>query len=185
MTIPPPAGAPDATCTITVLGFPIDVWRQYREHNDELMREFTLIAASEQRGHSDSPTDAPHEVPRRLLDLVASIKSAFGDFSGAQTRAIEEAAARGDASIDLTYQVSPSIGGPARALKALLEEADDYCRAGRHLLTLASPPETFLLRRWYFEEFGRQAEGSSPVSWPDFLTSNPLPSQSNPAACHS
>ncbi|MGN6598633.1 MAG: hypothetical protein ACTHMW_05040 [Actinomycetes bacterium] len=175
MTTPAPS---DETCTITVLGFPIDVWRQYREHTDELLREFTLIAAAEQLDPAEAAADPSHGVPRRLLDLLGEISTAFGDFSTSQTRAIEDAAARGEQTIDLTYRVSRSIAGPSRDLARLLDEADDYCRAGQHLLTLASPPAVTLLRRWYFEEFAGQAEGADPVSWPAFLAAHPAPQAS-------
>ena len=53
-----------------------------------------------------------------------------------------------------------------RALGDLLDEADAYCAGGQHLLMLATPDDLLAYRRWYLGEFTRQAEGASPVPWP-------------------
>ena len=48
----------------------------------------------------------------------------------------------------------------------MLEEADDYCRRGDHLLTLATPEEERRFRRWFIGEFVDQIEGKPPTPWP-------------------
>jgi hypothetical protein len=53
----------------------------------------------------------------------------------------------------------------------LLDEADEFCRAGDRLLTLAAEPELVAFRHWYLGEFWKQVEGAEPVSWPDFQAS--------------
>ena len=50
-------------------------------------------------------------------------------------------------------------------LGAIFDEADDYCRAGEHLLSLATPPEALAFRKWFINEFVAQIGGSAPVPW--------------------
>ena len=49
----------------------------------------------------------------------------------------------------------------------MLDEADEYCRRGDHLLTLATPPEELRFRRWFISEFVDQVNGAPPTPWPD------------------
>ncbi|MDP8936487.1 MAG: hypothetical protein M3O23_01920, partial [Actinomycetota bacterium] len=45
----------------------------------------------------------------------------------------------------------PAEVGPAAAeFNRLLDEADEFCRAG-DLLTLATPPDTAAFRRWFLD----------------------------------
>ena len=53
----------------------------------------------------------------------------------------------------------------AAEFDALLDEADDYCRAGETLLTLATPAPALAFRRWFLGEFVRQAAGEPPRPW--------------------
>ena len=48
----------------------------------------------------------------------------------------------------------------------MLDEADRYCRQGRHLLTLATPDDLLAYRRWYLREIAEQLAGAAPVPWP-------------------
>ena len=45
----------------------------------------------------------------------------------------------------------------------MIDEADDYCRQGEHLLTLASPPDCIAYREWYLGQvvgqLGRRPAG--------------------------
>jgi hypothetical protein len=50
----------------------------------------------------------------------------------------------------------------------MLDEADEYCRRGEHLLTLETPPELVRFRRWYLQEFVNQIAGAAPEPWPDY-----------------
>ncbi len=142
---------------VRIVGLPLDVYRRVSEHTDELLREFTLI-----RGE-----DGEH-VPARLLALIDELNARFAGFTEGQRTAMQEALARGDAEIDLLYQVPPEASEAAVRLAALLDEADDFCRAG-DLLTLASPPEGVAFRRWFLEEFVLQVRGEPPRSWATFL----------------
>jgi hypothetical protein len=47
----------------------------------------------------------------------------------------------------------------------MLDDADEYCREGRHLLTLATPPDLLAYRRWYLQQFVDQARGRPATPW--------------------
>jgi len=104
-------------------------------------------------------------VPGRLLSLVEELTATYGGFSVRQEGELFAAADAGVDAIDLTYEVPAAVGPAARHLEDILTEADDYCQQGRHLLTLASPPEVVAFRRWFLDQFTRQAAGEPPTPW--------------------
>ncbi|MDQ4068564.1 MAG: hypothetical protein M3203_03670 [Actinomycetota bacterium] len=144
---------------VRLQGLPLDVYRRASEHTDELLREFMLIGG-----------DNSEQVPARLVALMEELSSRFAGFTEGQRTAMQEALARGDTEIDLLYEVPPEAADAAVRLGALLDEADDFCRAG-DLLTLATPPEGVAFRRWFLEEFVLQIRGHAPRSWARFLES--------------
>jgi hypothetical protein len=138
---------------VHILGLPLAVYQRASEHSDELLREFALIRE-----------DNSEHVPARLLALIDELHARFGAFTEAQTIAIQDALARGDTEIDIVYNVPPETTDAVLRLGALLDEADDFCRAG-DLLTLATLPESLAFRRWYLDEFVFQLEGRPPRPW--------------------
>ena len=50
-------------------------------------------------------------------------------------------------------------------LRDSLDAADDFCREGEHLLTLASPDDVVAYRRWFLDEFVHQVAGDPPRPW--------------------
>jgi hypothetical protein len=144
---------------IRVLRLPLDVWKRAQEHVDGLLREFMLIAQDD---------DARAATPGRLLDLIEHLNAGYGEFSDEQRRRMEAAAERGEAEIDLTYHLPPAVAGAARQLGDMLDEADDYCSRGDHLLTLATPAEALRFRKWFITEFVDQVDGRPPTPWPDY-----------------
>lgn len=145
---------------IRILELPMDIFKEASEHNDELMREFALI---EERDPSET-----RQVPRRLLALMAELRDRFSAFTGEQERELEDALDRGEKSVDVVYRVPAAVKTGVIELGALLDEADDFCRQGEQLLTLATPPRALAFRRWLFEEFVRQADGEPPRPWPEY-----------------
>ncbi len=145
-----------ALVPVHILGMPLDVYRRVSEHTDELLREFALIREDE----SD-------HVPARLLALIDELNLRFAAFTQRQADDMQAAMARGDAQIDLLYEVPPEASVGVARLNALLDEADEFCRAG-DLLTLAAPPEALAFRRWFLEEFAFQIDGRPPRSWSTF-----------------
>ena len=139
--------------TVSFLAMPLEVMQRSSEHTDELLREFALI-----RGEGSD------HVPARLLALIEELRGRFGSFSEGPRQAMQAALDRGDETIDLHYQVPPTVAAAARQLAELLDEADEFCRSG-DLLTLATQPEGLAFRRWYLEEFQRQIDGLAPRPW--------------------
>ena len=147
---------------VSLLDLPVAIWTASQEHANELIREFALIAASQNE-------DDHHKVPRRLTQLVEALNKEFGMTSGDQEAELAAAAAAGIESIpELRFRVPPHVNEAAVALDAMLDEADAYCKAGRHLLTLATPPEQVRFRKWYLGEFVRQVDGQAPRPWPAY-----------------
>lgn len=141
---------------VHLLGLDLAVYGRGAEHMDELLREFTYL----------SPETESGSVPRRLLELVAELRRAYTPVTARTDAELEAARARGDQTVDLTFHVPPEARALSIHLGQLLDEADDYCRAG-DLLTLETPADALALRRWYLGQFVAQIDGAPPTSWPD------------------
>lgn len=141
---------------------PVALWMRAREHTDELFREFALIALA-----VSEPDQAEH-VPARLTALAAELNRRYAPLTVEQEAQLTEAAQAGQEYVDdLVFRVPADAGAAAAHLDELLDLADDYCRAGRHLLTLAAAEEVTRFRRWYLGQFAGQLRGAAPVPWPD------------------
>jgi hypothetical protein len=151
--------------TVRLLQLPVQVWAASQEHHDELLREFALMTVGQ-----SSPEGQPPAVPVRLLQLVERLTASFGGTGDEQREQLFAAAARGEQVVDELEFVLPAAVGPAAAqLEQLLDEADEYCSAGQHLLTLATPRELRLFRTWYLRQVQDQVAGTPPVPWPDYV----------------
>ena len=147
---------------VHLLGLPVPLAARSQQHFEELMREFTLIAAGHQQGNSE------HEVPARLMKLVQTLVQQFGAVSGDAEERLADAIDRGEQVIVDHVLEMPTIAGPAtQALGDLIDEADEYCRRGRHLLTLETPAECVAYRRWYLGQVITQVQGAAPIAWAD------------------
>ena len=150
----------DDLVTVRILGLPPLLARQSRAWFDELSREFLHLAHSDEAVRKD--------VPGRLLALSDELRARFSTFTDSNTELAEEAAERGEDAIDLVFHV-PAVAGPAAAeLASLLDEAERYCAAGEHLLTLAAPPEVLAYRQWYVGQFVEQINGAPPVPFAEW-----------------
>ena len=149
--------------TVRLLGLPLPVQARAQEHSDELIRELTLVGEQmrQQGNHGD--------LPARLVTLVEQLTAEYSGFTGDQEQALADAASAGRPTVDLTYRIPPSTSAAARALEDILDEADEYCRAGKHLLTLPTPPDLVTYRHWFLDQFVDQISGAEPVSWAEYL----------------
>ncbi len=146
--------------TVRLLRFPLRLWLRADEHYAELMREFALLAIA-------APQDRPApNVPARLLALVDQLTLQYAAANAATDVARDEALARGELSVELIYRSPVEVKAAAEALHGMLAEADEYCRAGQDLLTLAAPSDVWAFVDWYLGEFGSQIDGRAPVAWP-------------------
>lgn len=144
--------------TVVLRGYPVRLGNQVVEHIDEWMREFKLIALSREAG------TARHEVPDRLLEMVDQLTRSYASELDEPTRRREEAAARGESTVDLEYPVRPETEQVIVGWQQMLLEVDEYCRR-EDLLTLQRTPEQVALQEWVTEEFLRQLEGRPPRPW--------------------
>jgi hypothetical protein len=149
---------------VRLLGLPVALHARASEHGEELQREFVLIAEGLQH------PDARAELPHRLLALIENLQGRYSGFTIEQEDLLDAAVRTGRASIDLTFQVPRDAAEAATTLGRMLDEADAYCREGKHLLTLATPPDLVAYRRWYLGEFVSQIAGHAPKPWHEAAT---------------
>ncbi len=153
----------DELMTFHIKGLPLAVQARAQEHADELTRELTLIGAQLRRQGNT------RDLPVRLVALIEALTARFSMLTVEQEDQIAGALAEHRDTIDLTYQLPASAAGAAEALGHILDEADDYCREGQLLLTLATPDDLVTFRRWFLSQFTGQVAGAPPVSWDDYL----------------
>lgn len=79
---------------------------------------------------------------------------------GRPAGALQDALDRGEAQTDLAYRLPPGAKGAVASLGAMRDEADAYCRAGQHVLTLACAPRSLAFRRWYLATLVLDCVGS-------------------------
>jgi hypothetical protein len=149
---------------VRILRLPVPILQRSREHGDGMMREFALIRLSE----SEHPG-----VPRRLLEVADELRDRFSGFTAGTDAELAAAEASEAPEVDLVYKVPPDISEACVLLGSLLDEADEFCRSGQHLLTLVTPPEAKAFRVWFLEEFIRQAAGEEPLPWPAWRATHP------------
>lgn len=140
---------------------PVATCMHSQEQSEGLLCEFALIAAEGDPGCEPA-------LPARLLELVDAVNAQYSGLTGPQEAQLWQAHQAGRVSIDdLVHEVPVGAGEAARALGRMLDEADDCCRAGEHLLTLAADEVTVRFR-WCLDQFTDQLGGASPVPWPQY-----------------
>ncbi len=149
--------ADDTHVTVRLLEAPLRIWQRAAEHHDELMRELTLLALA-------PAGTATSTLPIRLVELVEVLGRTYGAAVARPDGERDVALARGLDRLDLTYSVPRSAGDAARRMRALLDEAEEYCRTD--LLTVAQPQVQADFARWYTDQFVQQCGGGSPTPWP-------------------
>ena len=108
-------------------------------------------------------------MPTRLAQLIDTLTADFEGVSTEQEQQLYDAAAANQPVIDELVYTIPRAAVPAsKALGVMLDEADEFCRQGKHLLTLAADDELVRFRRWFLDQFIDQADGKPPVAWPDY-----------------
>ena len=91
---------------------------------------------------------------------MSTLSDRYAIFTAQQEAQLATAIEAGEPTIDLTYTLPVSAAAAAGALGEILDEADEYCRQGQLLLTLAAPPELVAYRRWFLDQFVDQAAGA-------------------------
>jgi len=147
---------------VHLLQLPVPLAGKARQHFEGLQREFALIAAGEAGGESQ------HHAPARLTQLMETLTTQFAGVNSAADQRLEAAIEAGLETIDdHVLELPPEAAPASQAVGDMIDEADDYCRQGQHLLTLASPPDCVAYRGWYLGQVIDQLAGKPPIPWPD------------------
>lgn len=135
---------------------PVRLMAAGREHHDSLLREFRLLALSDGLDEGS--------VPATLVQLVQTLGVRYGGAQARPDELLDRALDRGDDTVDLHYEVPPSVAEAARSLEALFREADRFCEQEQ----LVTMPRTPLLRAfadWYLDQFVVQCTGGPATPW--------------------
>lgn len=150
--------SPNTVVQVRICRLPLGLHHRAQQHNEELMREFRLMA--------EQAPEASAGVPRRLLDLVQALTGRYAGLTEEQESQIQQAISSGEPFLDeIVFNIPRHAADASLGLGAMLDEADEFCRAGEHLLTLATPPDLVAYRRWYLNEFVAQIGGAEPTPW--------------------
>ena len=147
-----------ATVQVRLVGVPLRVRARLMQHLEGLQRELALVQIGGERGAGNS-------LPRRLLELAVELETTYAPYRAQRARDMEDALAAGAEFFDAEYPATPRSAAFIRHLSDVLEEADDFCRAEQHLLTLPATEELVAFRRWIFGEILRQLAGEEPRPW--------------------
>ncbi len=143
--------------TVVLGDVPTDLLIAAKSHIDNLVRELTLARAGGESGAV--------QLPAHLTRLIRTVVDGFSDARDAIKRQALAAAGRGEPRTRLTLHLPATAADAGEAYLAALDEADRYSRAAR-LLTLETPAEHRLFRRWYVHAVVRQlrdlAAGTQP-----------------------
>lgn len=128
---------------VELLGFPVAIYLESRAHTDSLARELALMAMG---------GPAPRAPAEQVGELVDTYSATLSSASWQDThRRILEAQERGEATVDLRFTLPVDAVPGIERYRALLEEAEEYCRNGA-LLTVEAPPAVRAWRTWYFDQ---------------------------------
>jgi anti-sigma regulatory factor (Ser/Thr protein kinase) len=155
---PAPAAAAPGARRLRFPGVPVDGYLELQAHNDALFRELELVSIELDTGPDGGP-------PTPLADLVDQLYRRFRGQRDSYRDVVAAAQARGETTVDLETTATPEAAGAARSYLALLERADELCRAGL-LLTPEPPAPVKRLRRWFVEEMAAQLlDGARPTAF--------------------
>ncbi len=141
---------------VRLLGLPLRLLLAAREHHDGLIREFRLLALTE-----DKPR-AP--VPTQLVELTEMLGRRYAFARQRPDQEIDEALDRGEHVIDLSYEVPAGMAQGAAGMETLMAEADTLC-ADEQLMSLERPPVLQHFAHWYLQQFVAQIAGEPPTPW--------------------
>lgn len=153
---------PQALVRVALDDVPVSIATGLRRHYHDLRREVRLLSLA----HEDD-----YPLAKNLTDIFAQFDHAF---PAEATHQIESAAATHRPTVDIRAQVDRAATPLFEQMLALLDLADEFCRAQR-LLSLARTPEQVAFQRWYLTEFIRQAQGERPLPW------RPVPPPAEPS----
>jgi hypothetical protein len=141
--------------TVRLFRVPLRILDAGRRHHDELMHEFAVLAVAD---------DLSDDVPKQMLELIDTLGRRYAQASEQPNAHVDAALARGDATVDLTYEVAAHVVQAADHLETLMAQADEFCKR-EQMLTLQRSESVKEFSSWYLEEFRRQIAGEEPQPW--------------------
>jgi serine phosphatase RsbU (regulator of sigma subunit)/anti-sigma regulatory factor (Ser/Thr protein kinase) len=143
-----------------VLGdVPTELLVAAKAHVDNLIREFALAAGGARSGMTA-------EVVPHMKALIDTVAFRFADAREAIKHQALTAARAGRDHTRLELDLGPDAADAAEEYLEALDALDAYCRAAR-LLTLETPPQHRLFRRWYVTELIGQVRALARGEIPD------------------
>lgn len=137
-----------------VLGdVPTDLLLAAKSHVDSVVREFTLAAAGARAGLTS-------QIPPHLASVLGAVVERFGEARVSIKHQALQAARHELPRTRLVLDLPASAADAAEEYLQALDEVDAYCRAKR-LLTLETPPQHRVFRRWYISELVAQLRAAS------------------------
>jgi len=144
---------------VVLLDLPVAIWERADDEARDLMRELAVIALNRDREVAD--------VPSQLMDLIEELERDYGAIGHDQARRLAAARAAGESVIDrLEYRLPRRSAADIRRLAEALDAADEYCRQGEHLLSVATSAPSKAFRHWFLGELITQLAGGTPTPWP-------------------
>jgi GAF domain-containing protein/anti-sigma regulatory factor (Ser/Thr protein kinase) len=134
---------PERPYTVRLGEVPTDLLLAAKAHVDNVVREFALAAS----GAASGTTTA---LPPHLAELIDTVVHRFAEVRHAVKQQAAAAARHEQERTELTLTLPLSAAEAGEDYLAALDEIDVYARAAR-LLTLESPPQHRIFRRWYVE----------------------------------
>ncbi len=134
--------------TVTLGDVPTELLLAAKEHMDNLDREFTLAATGAASGESS-------QIPTDMAQMVETVIHRFALPRQAIKVQALAAAAKGEPRTELTLRLPLSAAKAGEAYLAALDQADAYARSAR-ILTLETPPQHRVFRRWYVGSLAEQ-----------------------------
>ena len=144
---------PDRRFHVELGDVPTDLLLAAKSHVDNLVREFTLAAAGALAGQTA-------EVPAPLRALLEPVVERFAEARVAIKRQALVAAHLGQPRTRLTLDLPAGAADAAEEYLRALDELDAFCRA-RRLLTLETPPQHQVFRRWYIRALVAQLRAAA------------------------
>ena len=138
-----------------LLNFPVDLWARHYERNQELLREFQLIA-------SDGSTTS--DVPRRLVEMATEFILLYGRQTDEITRDREAAREAGLTSMTSAVPLPEETPAIVERVRAMLREVDRFC-LDESLLTQPLTGDLAAFQEWIMDEMLAQFDGADPTPW--------------------
>src|SRR6266849_2317806 len=105
-----------AIVRVRFLDVPVSLMFRANQHQQELVREFTLIQLSDD--------GAKQDVPLRLLEVIERDRREFSELSVRLGEELSQAMERGDRLIDMEIEIPSAARAAAEEMLATLTEAD-------------------------------------------------------------